>query len=143
MVAEARTWVDVEAAVRAWLREYLPEVEGRVFFAFDGRLPAGKSQVVVQRIWGPDDRCLIQFDVWGRTKAVASQIASVLATEADALGRYTFEPEELAVDGDEESPRVPVLLHGALVESVRWQPDEESGKPRYVVEAMFTATAAQ
>ncbi|MBM4438462.1 MAG: hypothetical protein FJ029_14820 [Actinobacteria bacterium] len=122
---DARTWVDVERAVRAWARQVLPDLEGRVFFgASNGaRMP----QVVLTRVAGPDDRCLIQFDVWAETKAAAAGVAAVLATAAERLGRYVG-------DG--------VLLHGARVESVRWQPDEESDAPRYIVEATFTAGAA-
>lgn len=133
MVAEPRTWVDGEAALRAWAREAMPALGGRVFFAYNDK--AAQPQVVLQRIAGPDDRCLIQFDIWGATKAVAARTAARLATEADAIGRYTFEPEA----ADEPS----VLIHGALVESVRWQPDEESGAARYVVEATFMLTAAE
>lgn len=144
MVAEARTWVDVEAAVRAWARDAVPSVERRVFYGYS-RQVATSSQIAVQRIAGPDDACLIQFDVWGvgpdgrPNKTASARIAAELSTAADALGRYTFEPGD-----DEEDEALPaVLLHGALVEHVRWQPDEESGAARYVVEATFTATATQ
>lgn len=124
MVAEARTWVDIEAAVRAWARSVMTTLDGRVFFGY--AVDAAKSQIVLMRIAGPDDRCLIQFDVWAEGKAQAAALAAELATAVDALGRYTHEN---------------VLLHGAVVEGVRWQPDEESNVPRYVVDATFTATA--
>ena len=124
MVAEPRTWVDVEDAVRAWVREALPDLEGRVFFGANN--DAAMPQVVLSRITGPDNRCLIQFDAWADTKAAAAQLAADLATALDALGRYTHDA---------------TLLHGARVEGVRWLPDEESDTPRYVVEATFTATA--
>ncbi|MBM4414902.1 MAG: hypothetical protein FJ035_01225 [Chloroflexi bacterium] len=126
MVAEPHTWVDVEDAIRAWGREALPDLEGRVFFGFsnDAALP----QVVLTRIAGPDDRCLIQFDLWAATKAAAAAVAAELCTAVDALGRFTHEQ---------------TVLHGARVEQVRWQPDEESDTPRYVVEATFAASAAQ
>jgi hypothetical protein len=125
MVAEARTWVDVEGAVRAWAREALPGLEGRVFLGFN--TAANANQIVLFRIGGPDDRCLIQFDVWAATKAVAASTAAELATAADAIGRYTHQG---------------VLLHGATVESVRWQPDEQSDTPRFVVDVMFFATSS-
>lgn len=125
MVAEARTWVDVEGAVRAWARAALPGVAGRVFFGVNNAI--ADSQVVLYRVAGPDDDCLIQFDIWAATKAVAAGLAAALATAADGLSRYI-------ADG--------VLLHGAVVESVRWQPDEESDAPRYIVEVTFTASAS-
>lgn len=126
MVAEARTWVDVEGAVRQWARQALPSLSGRVFFGFNGAATPTFPQLVLFRVGGPDDRCLIQFDVWGSSKAEAASTAAALATAADALSRYTHGG---------------ALLHGALVEGVRWQPDEESDQPRYVVDVMFTATA--
>ena len=124
MVAEPRTWVDVESAVRAWAREALPVLDDRVFFGVSN--DADMPQVALTRIAGPDDRCLIQFDVWGETKAAAAALAADLATAADALGRYTHDT---------------TLLLGARVESVRWQPDEESDTPRYIVDVTFTASA--
>ena len=124
MFAEPRTWVNVEDAVRAWARGALPTIDGRVFFGANN--DAAMPQVGLSRITGPDDRCLVQFDVWAETKAAAAQLAADLATALDALGRYTHET---------------TLLHGARVEGVRWLPDEESDTPRYVVEATFTASA--
>ena len=124
MVAEPRTWVDAESAVRAWAREALPALDDRVFFGVSN--DAAMPQIVLTRIAGPDDRCLIQFDVWAETKAAAAAIATELATAADALSRYTHET---------------TLLLGARVESVRWQPDAESDTPRYVVDVTFTASA--
>ncbi|MGE0133762.1 MAG: hypothetical protein AB7L91_06285 [Dehalococcoidia bacterium] len=123
MVAEARTWVDVESAVREWARDRVASAERRVFFGANVSAPV--PQIVLFRIAGPDDRCLIQFDVWGDSKAQAAATAAELATAADEVGRYTH-------DG--------VILHGAVVDSVRWQPDDESDQPRYVVDVMFTAT---
>lgn len=124
MVAEPRTWVDVESAVRAWGRSVLPELEERVFFGFSNDAPL--PQVVLTRITGPDDRCLVQFDCWAETKAGAAALAADLATAIDALAHYV----------DEET-----VLHGARIEGIRWQPDQESDTPRYVVEATFTASA--
>lgn len=124
MVAEPRTWVDVESALRAWVRQALPSLDGRAFFGFsnDATLP----QVVLTRISGPDDRCLVQFDCWADTKAESAQLAADLATAIDALARY--------VDGE-------TVLHGARIDGIRWQPDQESDTPRYVVEATFTASS--
>ena len=124
MVAEPRIWVDVEDAVRAWARAALPALEGRVFFGANN--DAAMPQVVLSRIAGPDDRCLIQFDVWADAKAASAQFAADLATALDALGRYTHGT---------------TLLHGARVEGVRWLPDDANDTPRHVVEATFTASA--
>lgn len=128
MIAEPRVWVDIESAIREWARDSVSEVERRVFFGPKG--DAEYPQIVVMRIGGPDDDCLIQFDVWGAKnggKGAAGAIAAKLATAADALARYTH-------DG--------ILLHGAQVISSRWLPDFESDQPRYVIDVTFTATAS-
>lgn len=137
MVAEPRIYVDVEAAVRAWAREAVASIpnvyqQGRVFFGANPALAnQGATQIVLERISGPDDECLIQFDVWsGKSKrASAATTAAALATAADALGRY--------VHGS-------TLLLGARVENPgRWLPDEASDMPRYVVEVTFVAFSTQ
>lgn len=125
MVAEARTWVDVEGAVRAWAREAMTGLSGRVFFGVPDQ--ATFPLVTLQRIAGPDDDVLIQFDVWAATKAAAASTAADLASAVDALGRYAT---------------ADVLLLGAAVLGVRWEPDVESDQPRYIVEATFTAVSA-
>lgn len=125
MVAEPRTWVDVESAVRAWVRQALPSLDGRAFFGFNNDAPL--PQVVLARIAGTDDRCLVQFDCWAETKVESAQLAADLATALDALSRFTHGQ---------------TVLHGARVDGVRWQPDQESDSPRHVVEATFTTSAA-
>lgn len=125
MVAEARTWVDIEIAVREWARENVPGAEQRVFLAANPKVLAG--QIVVQRIAGPDDACLIQFDVWGGTTAFAASLATELATALDHLSRFIYQE---------------VMLHGADVFSVRRLPDPESAAPRYIVEATITASSS-
>lgn len=122
MVAESRVWVDVESAVREWARDNVASVSRRVFFGANNK--AAMPQIVLFRVAGPDDRCLIQFDVWAAGKAQAAAIAAELCTAADSLSHFV------------ESG---VMLKGALVESSRWQPDEESDHPRYVVEVTFSA----
>ena len=124
MVAEARVWVDVEAAVREWARDAGTSAERRVFFGYSDQ--AAQPQLTLFRVSGPDDSCLIQFDAWARTKADAASLAAELATAADALGRYTFGG---------------AVLHGAAVQDVRWQPDFEDNEPRYIVEVVFFAMA--
>lgn len=127
MVAEARPHVDVEGLVRAWAREVLTSLSGRVFFGYsnDAALP----QVVLAKVAGTDMDALIQFDCWAATKAAAATVAAELSEAADALGRY-------AGSG--------AALIGANVESDgRWLPDDESDTPRYVVEITFTAVSTQ
>lgn len=125
MVAEARTWVDVEGAVRQWARDEVGGAQGRVFFGYNEE--AALPQVVLWRIGGPDDACRMQCDVWDATKAGAQSLAAQLATAADALSRFTHNGVRLA---------------GALVEDVRWMPDEESDQPRYIMDIVFTAYPA-
>ena len=120
---EARTAVDVEAAVRQWCRTL-------DFTAFFGTNNNGDfPQVIIQRIAGPDDDCLIQFDVWadeGAGKKQAADEAARLATELTGLSGF-----------DHDGTR----LHDASWTSTRWLPDEASDRPRYIVEAIFFATA--
>jgi hypothetical protein len=125
MVAEPRTWVPVTKVVREWARDSVLSIDRRVF---RGVSRAPFPQIIPMRISGPDDDCLIQFDVWGAPGGAdqAEQVAADLATAADALGRYTS-------DG--------VILHGARVEDVRWQPDDESDQPRFIVQITFFATS--
>lgn len=130
MVAEAVTWVDVEAALREWARDFCTLVNRRVFFGSNGdpkTEPALFPQIVLFRIAGPDDRALIQFEAWAATKAQAAAVAAELATAADAMSRYVHNG---------------TLLHGASVDGVRWLPDEASDVPRYIVDVTVFATAS-
>jgi hypothetical protein len=124
MVEEASTWVDVEIAVREWARDFVLSADRRVFFSAhdDTTVP----QIVVQRIAGRDESCLIQFDVWAPNKLTAVQVSTELATALDALARFSHEG---------------VLLHGADVQNVRWQPDAEDNMPRYIIDAILTASS--
>lgn len=125
MVAEAREWVDVEGPVRSWARDNVASVARRVFTTGVNNR-ARFPQIVLFRIGGPDDQALIQFDVWADTKAQAAQTAAELATVADRLSGYEA---------------AGVQLKGAVVEGSQWLPDEESNKPRYVVQITFSAWA--
>jgi hypothetical protein len=120
---EARPAVDVESAVRQWCRD-------RGFTTFFGTNNNGAfPQVIVRRISGPDDDCLIQFDVWadqGGGKKQAADEAARLATELSGLSSYDH-------DG--------VRLYDADWLSTRWLPDPTSDRPRYIVEATLFATA--
>lgn len=124
MVAEPRTWVDVDGALREWARDHVAGVGRRVFFG--ANVKAAYPYLVVSRIGGPDDRVLVQVDAWGSTQAQAAAAARELCDAADGLSRYRHNG---------------ALLHGARVESVRWQPDDESATPRYIVDLTVSATA--
>lgn len=126
MVAEPRTWIDVEGAVRTWARATLTPLANRIFFGYSEA--SAQPQIVLQRIGGPDDACLIQFDVWAASKAAAAVEAAKLATALDALSRYTA--------------FATVLLLGARVDSIRWLPDAETDSPRYIVEATIMAVSS-
>jgi hypothetical protein len=127
VIAEPRTWVDVEAAVREWARDAVSAVNRRVFFGANNA--AARPQIVLFRVAGPDDLCLIQFDVRAASKEAAASAAAELATAADGLSRFSYNG---------------VLLLGATVDSIRWLPDEEmpvKDSARYIVEVTFTAIA--
>lgn len=126
MVAEPRTWVDVESLVRQYLRDNVPVLGRRVFFGADGR--ADLPQAVVFRIAGPDDAAMVQVDVWAATKADAAAAAGEVAGALDRAARFRH-------DG--------AVLVGASVDSIRWMPDDDSNLPRYIVEATVYAAAAE
>lgn len=127
MVAESITWVNVTGAVRAYLREALPEVEERIYFGFQPE--ATLPQIAMFRIRGPDADCLFQFDCWAADEFSADTISAALCSAVDSLSRFRH-------DG--------VLLHGGRVETKRWLPDEESQSlARYIVDCTFTATASE
>lgn len=125
-VAESHVWVDLEAAIREWARTAGLTVGGRVFF---GKAKAELPQIVLARLGGTDGDAFIQFDVWGSTKADAADAAADLATAIDALDRYTTD------DGT-------VSLLGAVVDGVRWLPEPDTDRPRYIVDATFVAVPA-
>jgi hypothetical protein len=120
---EARTAVNVTLAVREWCRS-------RGFVAFTGVNNNGSfPQVIVQRIAGPDDDVLFQFDVWAADGGGARQAedeAARLASELTGLTTYIY-------DG--------CRLLDARWSGTRWLPDPVSDRPRFVVEAVFFATA--
>jgi hypothetical protein len=120
MVAEPRTAVDVGAAIRDWLRG---ELTVPVFFGVNNDAPF--PQVVLMRMGGPDEACRFQFDVWGGTRQQAAETAAELASALSDC-RHDFDN---------------VRLHGANWELTRWFPDPESDRPRFIVDATFTAYA--
>lgn len=126
MVAEAIAWVDVDSAVREWVRDSVPSVARRAFFGVNNAAPF--PQVRVSFIAGTDEDALYQFDAWAQSRDQADLVAREIATAADALSRYVFGG---------------VLLHGAAVEvRPRFVPDDEGDKRRSIVEVSFTATAS-
>jgi hypothetical protein len=125
MTAEARVFVDVESPVREWARDNVPSVGRRVFFGVNNQAPF--PQVRVWRITGVDEAARFQFDVWADHLAQSAQIAAELATAAEQITGYTH---------------AGVRLAGAVVESVRPNPDPESDKPRHIVDVTFTAYPA-
>lgn len=122
---EAKTWVDVESAIREWARDANTAALRRVFFEVSDQ--ATFPQIRVQRIAGPDTNCLVSLHCYASHKASAASLAAEVATAADALSRYTHGG---------------VLLHGAHVEQIRPVPDpEQPAKGRYVVDVTFFATS--
>lgn len=120
MVAEAYVAVDVEKAVRAWCRD-------AGFTAFFGVNNGGSfPQVVIMRVAGSDEECLIQFDVWADTKQAASDTAALLRTKLSELSNFDI---------------AGIRLHGSSESTARWLPDDLSDKPRYIVEATVSATS--
>lgn len=124
---------DVEAMVSSALRadaSIIALVDDRVY----GELPKdaadrGGPLVRLGRIGGGPtgqpihlDAALIQFDVWGGTKAQARTIAATIAAVVDGLAGYT------AADGH---------IAGTSPGPIRYVPDETfvPQRPRYVVEA--------
>lgn len=136
---------EVEGPIRDWAKgnpTIAPVVGSRVFFGVPtayNQQPANSSAVypflVLYRSGGapkggptPIDLPRITFDCWGDTK---SQAANLAASVVDACEQ----------------------LHGAAMGSLRahtaevvlgpfWQPDMESGKPRYIVDVVFVMRAA-
>lgn len=129
MPAEPYTAVDVEGLVREWARDTISLVGRRVYFApsQSGEWP----QLVLFRIRGPDEACLIQFDIHTNSvhgKATAEAVRQQLVEAVNTAANYKH--------GD-------AVIRGASVFDERWLPDLESGAARYVVEAYFTASAAE
>ena len=122
MVAEAATFVAVTPAVKAWATAVTSTSTYRGFQDSEA-LP----QIRAARLGGPDESALFQFDVLGAGSDAVEALAALLATELEALARYV-------VDG--------VVLHGATVQDVRWAPDSTTDRPRMIVTAVLTATAA-
>lgn len=124
MVAEAAVFAPVTSAVKQWAQQATGVSVYRGFQDSEA-LP----QIRASRFGGPDEAALFQFDVLGaKGQAVAvEQLAALLATRLDALAGFVAEG---------------VRLHGARVDDIRWAPDSTTDRPRFIVSAVVTATAA-
>lgn len=74
----------------------------------------------------PEQRTLIQFDCWGKTRQQAGDIARLLMSELEWLGRTGGK----IIGG--------VYLGTATVNNMRWLPEPDSDTPRYIVDALIT-----
>lgn len=122
---------DVEAAVRAWLRDKVAGVGGRVFFGHpDG---ATYPYLTVSRIGGAPrgdiDEARLSVHSWGSTKKSASDVATSVARAVDGLGT------EVIATG--------VLAHGGVVDSLLWLPAAPDDRPRYVVDITVHASVTE
>lgn len=137
----ALTLVDAEAVVKRWAKaetHISGAVSDRVFYGtpqdnYDpppGRSPP--SWVVLtlpSQTFEPDtlglQRPLVQFDCWGRTKALAAAAALAVQTAAWqlSLGVQVAVGSAVIVTGD--------------VQQARWLPDPTTNLPRYVVDVLF------
>jgi hypothetical protein len=74
----------------------------------------------------PEQEALIQFDCWGKSRQQAGDIARMLMSELEWLGRTGGE----VING--------VYLGVATVHNMRWMPEPDSDTPRYIVDALIT-----
>ncbi len=114
----------------------LPTTGAAIFLAMPSGAP--NPVILINQVGGNpnarDDLPLattrLSFDVYGRTRAQASQIAHALIAELDALARYgSFS------DGG-------MTLYHAQVAGSRWLPDPDSDTPRYIVDALVTTVTS-
>jgi len=136
------TLIDSEAAIRTWARSeshITAAVADRVFFATPQTYErtAPESWIVLSLVTEthqPGDvgfqRPLIQFTCYGRTKAVAADVA--LAVQA--AGR-SFVGRPVTVG--------PATIVAAEVSAKRWLPDPTTGTPRYVVDLLLAVRGAE
>jgi hypothetical protein len=144
------TCVDSEQVVRTWARAETninAAVSGRVFFGTPQKyadllaslvwpaIPAGlpNSWIVlslVSEVHEDNDlgmqQPLVQFTVWGTTKAIAAAAAIAVQNAGRQL---------------EWGPPVPVdsaVIQSGSVSQRRWFPDSSTNLPRYVVDLLFT-----
>lgn len=129
---------DMEAAMRRYLRAdtgLAALVGNRVFY--DIPTDTAFPLVVVSRVGGGDDNgeapvdlAVMRFAVWGNLNARAATNATVNALRS-AL--RSIRGSTLLASG--------VRAFGATVDTVLYQPDPETGRPRFIVTARVTAIA--
>lgn len=129
---------DVEEGMRQYLRTETgvnAVVAGRVFF---GVPPKGAEfpLLTVRRSGGGDDasdapvdQAVLQFSCWGGSKQEAWQLTAALRRALHEIRSRTTLAS--GVDG-----------LGAIVDGVIFSPDPADARPRYIVTARVTATAA-
>lgn len=129
---------DVEAGVRAYLRadtDVNAVVSARVFFGVPKANPIFPL-VTLARVGGgqdasevPVDLAVMNISCWGdSTKEQAANVMNAVRRALNKIRRRTL------VSG--------VALHGAQVDTVLWSPDPEDARPRYIITARVTASAA-
>lgn len=128
-------FLDVEAAVKAWLSSAGSPAGSRVFYkAQKATMPYVDLMVVFAAPISehtPIMRATIQFDCWGSSKQQANALGVFVANAAQGLAPGTI-MGGVARAGGANVTRGPV-----------WFPGEgEPETPRYQVDAMFTLTPA-
>lgn len=126
MVAEPREYVIEGAAVRAWARQAVPLAGDRVFFGYN--TTSVGPQIVVTRIGGVPWP-LYQFDCWASSMRDAEALAAELETAIEFFQPWAYPADD-------------AVIRGAVLENAGpFQPDVESDKPRFVVDARFMVMA--
>jgi hypothetical protein len=127
----AALFVDVEGPIRAWTRGLnLDGVGSRVFLGLPERctFPAIDLFLVDGGVGNSDTPMpspLIQFNVWGGTRAGAAAIAWALTEQLDGmLGGTTLDASLVGMGA--------VVTTGPI-----FRPDPD-GKPRYILDAALT-----
>ncbi len=141
--------VDAEATAKAWLKAdpgVIAAVGDRVFYgtpqSYEPDPKTGKSREpqswlvvkLVSETHTTDEagfqHALVQFDCWGRTKALAA--AAALAVQA--AGRQLTLGIPVTVG--------PAVIVSGDVSQRRWLPDPTTNSPRYAVDLLFELRGA-
>lgn len=136
---QTKTFVEAEGPIRTWARGQtaLTSVVGASGIFFGAPKARPLPVITMSRIGGspvlgetPIDSVTISFDVWGRTKQEASQLAAVLASLIESLQPGTLLDASLR-------------CKGASIVLFLWRPDTSADPPipRYVVDATFSVVA--
>jgi hypothetical protein len=131
--ATARTWAKAETHINA-------AVSGRVFFSTPqsyGKTPA--DSWIVLSLVGETHQAgdlglqlsLVQFDCWGKTKALAAAAALAVQTAA----RQISSGQPMTVGS--------AVITWADLNQRRWLPDPTTNTARYVVDVQFAMHGAE